>query len=154
MKNKYHWVLISWLGLGILASAQTRRDPRGMALGGAYGSLSRGIFAVDYNPANLAIPHEYDAYRIFGGLGTSFSTNFLSIKQYRKYNDQNLEAGDGREYFVKMRERIPRFPGDLFQIQVFGQVSIDIVNRTLDALIEFHQGHFIRFMDFWQVCET
>jgi hypothetical protein len=81
--------------MSALMHAQTRRDPRCMALGGAYGSLSRGIFAVDYNPANLAIPHEYDSYRIMGGIGGSLATNFLSIRQYQKYNGQNLEAGDG-----------------------------------------------------------
>lgn len=89
--------MVGWLILGfsLVAWAQTRRDPRCMALGGAYGSLARGIFAVDYNPANLAIPHEYDSYRILGGLGGSFSTNFLSIRKYQKYNGKNLEAGTG-----------------------------------------------------------
>lgn len=95
LRRKY--LSVGWLivAFSLCASAQTRRDPRGMALGGAYGVMAHGIFTVDYNPANLAIPHEYDSYRILGGLGTSFSTNFLSIKKYQKYNGKNLEAGDG-----------------------------------------------------------
>jgi len=95
VSNKFTAVFGLILCVGVLASAQTRRDPRCMALGGAYGSLSRGIFTVDYNPANLAIAHEYDSYRIMGGLATSLSTNFLSIKAYQKYNGKNLEAGNG-----------------------------------------------------------
>ncbi|HPN73725.1 MAG TPA: DUF5723 family protein [Candidatus Marinimicrobia bacterium] len=95
LNNRYKITLLLMLGMSIMATAQTRRDPRALALAGAYGSLARGIFAIDYNPANLAIPHEYHSYRIFGGFGTNVSTNFLSIKQYQKYNGKDLEAGNG-----------------------------------------------------------
>ncbi len=93
MRGSRWLILIILLVAGL--DAQTRRDPRGIALGGAYGVMARGIFAVDYNPANLAIPHEYDFYRVWGGLNTCFTTNFLSLKTYQKYNGQNLDANGG-----------------------------------------------------------
>lgn len=89
-----HIVIVGLLSC-CLAWGQTRRDPRAVALAGAYGALARGIFAVDYNPANLAIDHEYTAYRVWGGLNTSFATNFLSINSYRRFNGQDLEANGG-----------------------------------------------------------
>jgi len=95
LQNRSKIALLLVLLMSFSATAQTRRDPRAIALAGAYGSLARGVFAVDYNPANLVIPNEYDSYRILVGLGTNLSTNFLSIKQYNKYNGKNLEAGDG-----------------------------------------------------------
>lgn len=81
---------------GEMLYPQTRRDARAMGLAGAYGAVARGIFAVDYNPANLAIEGNYRSYRIWAGLNTSFSNNFLSLKTYHTYNGQDLEANDGR----------------------------------------------------------
>jgi len=89
---------ISLLTIAILicsAQAQTRRDPRGMAMACAYGVVARGLFTINYNPANLAIPHEYDSYRIWGAVATSFTNSFLSLNNYTKYNGKNLEADDG-----------------------------------------------------------
>jgi hypothetical protein len=117
MKSKRIRIGMVLLLIGMIAGAQTRRDPRCMGLGGAYGSLSRGIFAVDYNPANLAIPHEYEAYRILGGLGTGLSSNFLSLKKYKKYNGKNLEAGDGSlkaEFMADIPAEGWRFFTDLY----------------------------------------
>ncbi|HDP68614.1 MAG TPA: hypothetical protein ENN20_08965 [Candidatus Marinimicrobia bacterium] len=88
-------VFITLVGLSTTGSGQTRRDPRGMALAGAYGVMARGLFSVDYNPANLAIPEQYKSYRVWGGVATSFTNNMLSLKNYDKYNGQDLEADDG-----------------------------------------------------------
>ncbi len=75
---------------------QTRRDPRAMALAGAYGMLARGPFVVDYNPANLALEDQYRSYRVWFGLNTSFTNNFLSLKRYQEYNGKDFEANDGK----------------------------------------------------------
>jgi len=83
----------------ILVSAgfpQTRRDPRCVAMAGAYGAVSRGLFAVDYNPANLAFSNDYNSYRLWGGFDFSFSNNFISIKKYKEYNGQDFEAKGGK----------------------------------------------------------
>ncbi|HPC36465.1 MAG TPA: DUF5723 family protein [Candidatus Marinimicrobia bacterium] len=116
------------------ATAQTRRDPRAIALAGAYGSLARGVFAVDYNPANLVIPNEYDSYRILVGLGTNLSTNFLSIKQYNKYNGKNLEAGDGhlkKEFLNDIPDEGWRVFTDLyFPLPL---ISYSIYNRAISS---------------------
>jgi len=133
-RAKIQLIFLLILGMCALSHAQTRRDPRCMALGGAYGSLARGIFAVDYNPANLAIPHEYDSYRIWGGLGTSFSTNFLSINQYKKYNGQNLEAGDGSlkdEFMADISEDGWRIYSDFYLPVPY--VSHSTYNRAVSA---------------------
>ena len=87
--------------------AQTRRDPRCIAMAGAYGSISRGVFAIDYNPANLAFSDEYSSYRSWGGFSYSFSNNFLSLDRYKKYNGKNLESRDGelkREFLNDLPE--------------------------------------------------
>lgn len=134
MGNRHCLVLGLIIGISVLATAQTRRDPRGMALGGAYGVLARGIFTVDYNPANLAIPHEYDSYRILGGLGTSVSTNFLSVSQYKKYNGQNLEAGDGSlkdEFMADISDEGWRIFTDLYFPLPY--ISHSTYNRAISA---------------------
>ena len=94
------------LGLTVALTGQTRRDPRGMALAGAYGVMARGLFTVDYNPANLAIQEKYKSYRVWGGIGTSFTNNMLSMRAYNDYNGKNLEADNGllKEQFL---EEIP-----------------------------------------------
>lgn len=99
---KKHAIVGVLLGLTVLLSGQTRRDPRGMALAGAYGVMARGLFTVDYNPANLAIQEKYKSYRVWGGIGTSFTNNMLSIRSYNEYNGKNLEADDGllKEQFL------------------------------------------------------
>jgi len=86
----------------VSVSGQTRRDPRGMALAGAYGVMARGLFTVDYNPANLAIPERYKSYRVLGGLATSFTNNMLSLRKYNDYNGKDMEADDGllKEQFL------------------------------------------------------
>lgn len=87
-------ILMTVISVGI--NAQTRRDPRGMALAGAYGLMSRGYFCIDYNPANLAIHDRYKSYRSLGGLNFGFSNNFLSLSEYQKYNGKNFEADNGK----------------------------------------------------------
>ena len=73
-----------------------------MALAGAYGVMARGLFTVDYNPANLAIREKYKSYRVWGGFGTSFTNNMLSMRSYNEYNGKDLEADDGvlKEQFL------------------------------------------------------
>jgi hypothetical protein len=101
------------VGLGLLillisssVTGQTRRDPRGMALGGAYGMLARGPFVVDYNPANLALEDQYKSYRVWFGLNASATNNFLSLKRYLQYNGKDLEAED-RKLKKQLLEEIP-----------------------------------------------
>jgi hypothetical protein len=128
------------LGIGLVgvALAQTRRDPRGVALAGAYGTQARGIFAVDYNPANLAIEHEYASYRVWGGLNTSFSTNFLSVKTYRKYNGKDLEAADGALKKEFLRDIPPagwRIFGDLHLALPY--INFSNYNRAISSDLIF-----------------
>ena len=94
------------LGLALPSMAQTRRDPRGMALAGAYGVMARGLFTVDYNPANLAIQGKYNSYRLMGGISTSFSNNFISLQNYNEYNGKDLEA-DGGKLKQQFMDEIP-----------------------------------------------
>ncbi|MCK4639818.1 MAG: hypothetical protein KAU06_00635, partial [Candidatus Marinimicrobia bacterium] len=86
LRLKRFWIIMVILGLALPSMAQTRRDPRGMALAGAYGVMARGLFTVDYNPANLAIQGKYNSYRLMGGISTSFSNNFISMQNYNEYN--------------------------------------------------------------------
>jgi len=89
------FLIVSSLLNGVLLS-QTRTDPRAMALCGAYGTVSRGLFCVDYNPANLAIKDGVSEVRLIAGAGFSVINNFLSIKRYKKYNGKDFEANDQR----------------------------------------------------------
>lgn len=122
MRNRI-LLAILLLNLGV-SWGQTRRDPRAVALGGAYGTLARGIFAVDYNPANLAIAHEYDSYRVWGGFNTSFSTNFLSLKTYRKYNGKELDANGG----ALKRDFIREIPASGWRIFSDLHVALPYIN--------------------------
>jgi len=107
-QRRIHKVIFVFILLGMTISliGQTRRDPRGMALAGAYGVMARGLFTVNYNPANLAIQEQYKSYRVWGGIGTSFTNNILSLRSYNEYNGKDLEANDGllKEQFL---EEIP-----------------------------------------------
>ncbi|RKY48375.1 MAG: hypothetical protein DRP88_02305, partial [Candidatus Neomarinimicrobiota bacterium] len=89
------FLIVSSLLNGVLLS-QTRTDPRAMALCGAYGTVSRGLFCVDYNPANLAIKDGVSEVRLIAGAGFSVINNFLSIKRYKKYNGKDFEANNQR----------------------------------------------------------
>jgi len=93
----------SWTG-----QAQTLRNARCVALAGAYGSLARGLFAVEYNPANLALPDAYKTYRLWTSVSARFANNLLSLESYNKYNGKNWEADNAalkKEFLAGIPDR-------------------------------------------------
>ncbi len=120
------------------SNAQTLRNARCVALAGAYGSLARGLFAVEYNPANLALPDAYKTYRLWTGVSTRFANNFLSIASYNKYNGKNWEANNGelkQEFLAAIPDRGWRLFSD-FDLAL-PYINISRANRAFTANIMF-----------------
>jgi len=121
------YLLLS-MALSTIVGGQTRRDPRAVAMGGAYGSVSRGIFCIDYNPANLAIENQYKSYRVWTGVDMSLSSNFLSLNAYKKYNGKNMEASDG----VLKQEFLDEIPSDGWRFFTDAHFVLPFVNYSFD----------------------
>jgi hypothetical protein len=61
---------------------------RGMAMGGAYTALARGVHAADWNPANLGMP-DNPAFSIsIIGVGVQVSNNSFTKSMYDKYSQK------------------------------------------------------------------
>ena len=78
------------LSLGI--QAQTKRDPRVVAMAGAYTTIADGIFSVGYNPGMIGLqqnrPYMMQGFQLdFGLLG-----NFFSIENIAQYSGDTLNT--------------------------------------------------------------
>jgi hypothetical protein len=60
-------------------------DATGLALGGAYGAMSRGVDAITWNPANLALPRATFTELNFLALNLNLANTSLSIDDYERY---------------------------------------------------------------------
>ena len=99
--------------------AQTKRDPRVVAMAGAYTTIADGIFTVGYNPGIIGLqqnrPFMVQGIQLdFGVLG-----NFFSIENIAQYSGDTLDmkeknalfdelqAEDGMAFFMDTHMPIP-----------------------------------------------
>ena len=107
------------LFLSLCIQAQTKRDPRVVAMAGAYTTIADGIFSVGYNPGMIGLqqtrPYMMQGFQLdFGLLG-----NFFSIENIAQYSGdtlntkeknalfRELEDADGMAFFMDTHMPIP-----------------------------------------------
>ena len=105
--------------LSLSIQAQTKRDPRVVAMAGAYTTIADGIFSVGYNPGMIGLqqnrPYMMQGFQLdFGLLG-----NFFSIENIAQYSGdtlntkeknalfRELEDADGMAFFMDTHMPIP-----------------------------------------------
>ena len=103
----------------LVLQAQTKRDPRVVAMAGAYTTIADGIFSVGYNPGIIGLqqnrPFMIQGLQLdFGILG-----NFFSIENIAEYSGdtlnmkeknalfEELQAEDGMAFFMDTHMPIP-----------------------------------------------
>lgn len=109
--------------------SQSKRDPRSVAMAGAYSTIADGIFAVGYNPAMLAYQQDKPFMLQLFGLDFGIVGNYISLANlnaisgdtlYSKGEDTNnpsldnktalmneLEEGGGLNFFQDVHLPIP-----------------------------------------------
>ena len=103
----------------LVLQAQTKRDPRVVAMAGAYTTIADGIFSVGYNPGIIGLqqnrPFMVQGLQLdFGILGNFFSIeniaeysgDTLNMKEKNALFDE-LEAEDGMAFFMDTHMPIP-----------------------------------------------
>ncbi len=96
----------------------------GMAMGGAYGALARGVDAFTWNPANLALSYDNKLEINLVGVNLNLANSSLSIDQYERYFTESGHGGTWDEQDKKdLLDLIPanglKLSGDL-EANVFG----------------------------------
>lgn len=79
-----------------ISSAQMRKDPRGLGMGGAYTTIARDFFSVGVNPANLALVRSYIAMQVVQ-VNFGISNSSLNLTEYNKFNGADLEEDNKKE---------------------------------------------------------
>ncbi|NOZ76023.1 MAG: conjugal transfer protein TraF [FCB group bacterium] len=88
MKNRSLMVLVA-MGL-VLLQGQAKRDPRSVALGGAYGTVADGIFAVGFNPALLAYQTDKPFMLQLFGFDAGIVSNYFSLANLNSISGDTL----------------------------------------------------------------
>ena len=121
-------IFIMILLVGFVFS-QSKRDPRSVAMAGAYSTIADGIFAVGYNPAMLAYQQDKPFMLELFGFDFGIVGNYLSLANLNALSGdtlyskgekpgdpnfdnktallQELEEGGGLNYFQDLHLPIP-----------------------------------------------
>jgi len=95
-----------FLGVNLL-HGQAKRDPRMVALGGAYTTLADGIYAVGVNPANLAYQHDKPFMWQMGTFNFGVVNNYISLQNRAALSGADLERNSQekkKEIFNQIRD--------------------------------------------------
>ncbi len=86
--------VIAVLALSATTLASGLSSARAVAMGGAYTGLAKGVYAAQYNPANLGL----SGYRNVGielvGAGVEINNNSFTLKDYNDYTGAFLTDAD------------------------------------------------------------
>lgn len=74
--------------LGFQPASGQGFDATSMGMGGAYGAVARGVSAIPWNPANLALPRDGWLEINFVGLNANLANSSLNISNYERYFTQ------------------------------------------------------------------
>ena len=84
--------------------AQTKRDPRVVAMAGAYTTIAEGVFSIGYNPGLIGLQQD-KPYMIQGfQLDFGFIGNFFSIENIAQYSGDTLNTKEKNRLFNTLRE--------------------------------------------------
>lgn len=146
-------IILITLVLFSVASAQNF-DGVGLGLAGSYTVTSRGIDALSWNPANIALPRGNTMELNLVSLNAAFFNNAFSFHTYNRYftHDGNpdtlLDAGEKRDFlnlisddFLKLNSNIAvnvfglAFNNFAMAIQVVSQSDIGINKKPLEMAL-------------------
>ncbi|MFQ6614244.1 MAG: DUF5723 family protein [Fidelibacterota bacterium] len=88
MKNR-GLIALTIFGLTCL-QGQAKSDPRSLALGGAYGTVADGIFAVGFNPALLAYQTDKPFMLQLFGIDAGIVSNYFSLANLNSISGDTL----------------------------------------------------------------
>jgi hypothetical protein len=98
MKTKYNYVLSLVILCCILSGVQAQTfDASSMGMGGAYSAVARGVDALAWNPANLALPRIHAVELSFISLNVAVANSSLSLKNYERYFTESGNKGEWTE---------------------------------------------------------
>lgn len=72
-------------------------DATGMALGGAYSARARGVDAIAWNPAQLALPRSKKIELNLVGLNVNIANSSMTINNYERYFTESGHGGEWTE---------------------------------------------------------
>lgn len=104
--------LIFLILLAEILFAQVSRDPRCMSLAGTYSTVSRGVYAVGWNPANLMWNDEVKFTMNLSSLKFCFSNSAFSLSDVNRYNGLDLEQINPYTNASYKTEFLALFPDD------------------------------------------
>ncbi len=84
------------MAVGWQSFAQNYSDAVEHAMGGANTAVTRGIFCIGHNPANLGLSAPYRTYINLLGVNYYLTNNFYSLESGTHFGGQDLTAGDGK----------------------------------------------------------
>ncbi|MFH1214662.1 MAG: DUF5723 family protein [Candidatus Neomarinimicrobiota bacterium] len=79
-----------------LLNAQNYDNPIARAMGGSNTAMSRGLFCIGHNPANLGLSAPYRTYFQVFGLNYYITNNFYSLESGTHFGGQDLTADGGK----------------------------------------------------------
>ena len=122
MKTRAQLLALTIAVILILAvtTSAGQSTPRGVAMGGAYIGLAKGVDAARFNPANLGLIDYHNTSLELVGVGASITNNSFTLGDYNKYTGAFL-TGDDKEYILS------RIPGEGLKL------SVDVEAAALSA---------------------
>jgi len=115
-----------------LSSAQIRKDPRSLGMGGAYTTIARDFFSVGVNPANLALVRNYIAMQVVQ-VNLGISNSSLNLTEYNKFNGADLEKDNKKaELLLLIPDEGLTFYFDSSVQPVLGNISWNNMAVTTD----------------------
>jgi len=108
--------------------AQIKTDARALGLAGAYSTISRGMHAVGWNPANLAFRDEGHTMVSLGKMYFKVDNSTLSISNLNKYNGIDLEELNPYTNRIYKEEFLELFPDQGMNFYAHGDLSLPLMS--------------------------
>ena len=123
MKKIIHFLIIVIIIYGYnMPSYAQDFNASGMAMGGAYGALARGVDAFTWNPANLALTYDNKLEINLVGVNLNLANSSLTIEEYERYFTESGHGGTWDDEEIKaLQERIEQC---VSAIQSFPMIGI------------------------------
>ncbi len=108
---------------GSFLLGQAKRDPRMVALSGAYTTLADGIYAVGVNPANLAFQHDKPFMWQLSTINLGIVNNYFSLENWAGLSGADLERNNQEK-----KKEIFNEIGDALRLTVDTHMSLPALN--------------------------
>ena len=126
------------------SSGQVKKDPRALGLAGTYSTISRGIFAVGWNPANLAFYEDKTMNISLGNVYFKATNSSLSLTDLNKYNGLDLEEIDPYTNEPYKNDFMELFPDEGLNLYTHLDVSIPFMSISRKNIAYTNDLEWIR----------